>query len=80
MKLMKQHTAEPAVDTSREEHEADLAGFHLPEFLTNTGPALPPVRVSYKLSSYASETPSQLSNGLILHVSVSMDSRVSLKY
>ena len=82
MKLMELHTAEPAVDTSREEHGADLLRA-LPEFPNSDapGPELPPTASRHTVDiSYASEPAPQLSNGPILHVSLSMDIRVSQKY
>jgi len=80
MKLMEQYTAEPAVNTSRDEHEAraDFAGFAGVSQQRHSRPGIPHTRVITQVTSISSQP--QLSNGPILHVSVSMDSRVSQKF
>ena len=63
MKLMEQYTAEPAVNTSREEHEArvDFAGF-LPEFPSGDtpGPEFPTPASLPKFTSYRASLNSQM--------------------
>jgi hypothetical protein len=62
MELMEQHTAKPAVDASREEHGADLAGFDGVSQQRRSRPGAPHFPRSHHSQGHT--FPSQPLNGL----------------